>query len=1099
MRLIIVLFFLIALRIGSAQIPSPDDAPLPLSPEESKKHFKLTDGFRIDLIASEPLIRDPSCIAWDSKGRLFVTEIHGYNLEGHLDVTELNKKGKLDTSIRRIRVGPKLKAEAQKGQTGSLKLLRDLDGDGKMDESILWADDIPAAYGVITLEEGLIITAAPHIIFFADTNGDNRPDVRKTLFTGFTVGEMERAINNPVMGPDGWIYAGQGWGGGDITGPSLRGMVKMGRTDFRFKADGSAIEPASGSNHTFGMAFDDVGNRFLITTSRPALYAVPLPYHYLKRNPHVGTPNLTATASDYHNTFPTSAPHPWRQKRGADPRWVKFYGAGEAKPNGNFTSACGQQIYRANLFPESFHGNYFCCDPQQSMIHRAQVNRAGAGLVVKRHPDQRNSEFLTSTDGWFRPNNLRVGPDGALYVIDMYREIIEDYSAIPRYMQQQYGLLNGNDRGRIWRVAPEESEPAPIKTNRYEPASLVSDQIKSLYGPGSKLLEAMRDSHYGVRVHALRVADQKFKTNPELLNAALDLLKNESDPNVLLQLALSLGESDDPRSVTGLVQLVTRHSDVRWMNNAVLSSIGKKAGSFFELAIKKHTKIDTSILEQAAQTAARSGAAKSLLAAVDHPDPALRLRILSLAAKNGVDVSGSLRAIADESISDTDASEEQRLAALQLISYASPDVVKSGVQKFLSPTQNPDFQAQAIRASLAQANAIVAEQLIEYLPRSTPLIATLITEAILAHPETIKQLLSSGTKVQFSALQMYRLLNHEESEIRKLTQSLSFKSDNELKEKDSHKKYYEALNKDSDLKRGSALFKVHCANCHQFGGQGIAVGPSLDGESGRPAESLLADVLNPSAQITAGYSTYIGKLKGGISHTGVLSSESATSLTLLQAAGAKTQILRSDLLSLSPIELSLMPSTFSEIMKPEELADVIGYLRNYKRSGSLVLFDDDPGFPGVLNAGKGNASLDWKNCASGRACLTVSGFQRYSAQLPGWSFSVKEDPQGKDQFRYLRLAMKSIDANGMMIELADNGKFPPNDKPVRTYYVGKNTTGWTSNQLDKQAPNDWKVYTIDLWKDNGDFLITGMAFTTMGGKGNYDRIELLRNDPRELN
>ena len=119
-------------------------------------------------------------------------------------------------------------------------------------------------------------------------------------------------------------------------------------------------------------------------------------------------------------------------------------------------------------------------------------------------------------------------------------------------------------------MAPEKSEPAPIKTNRYKPASPVSDQIKSLYGSGSKLLKAMKDPHYGVRVHALRAADQKFNTNPELLNAALDLLKNESDPNVLLQLALSLGESDDPRAVIALVQLMTRHSDVRWMNNACL-------------------------------------------------------------------------------------------------------------------------------------------------------------------------------------------------------------------------------------------------------------------------------------------------------------------------------------------------------------------------------------------------------------------------------------------------------------------------------------------------------------------------------------------------
>jgi hypothetical protein len=105
-----------------AQIPLPDDAPQPLSPAESQKHFQLPDGFRIDLVASEPLIADPSCIAWDEHGRMFVTEIHGYNMEGHLDVTELNKTGKLDTAIRRLHVGEKMKSEARKKQNGSLKL-----------------------------------------------------------------------------------------------------------------------------------------------------------------------------------------------------------------------------------------------------------------------------------------------------------------------------------------------------------------------------------------------------------------------------------------------------------------------------------------------------------------------------------------------------------------------------------------------------------------------------------------------------------------------------------------------------------------------------------------------------------------------------------------------------------------------------------------------------------------------------------------------------------------------------------------------------------------------------------------------------------------
>ncbi len=440
--------------LSHAGIPVPDDAPQPLSPEESQQRFRLPDGFRIDLVASEPLIADPSCVAWDEHGRMFVTEIHGYNLEGHLDVTELNKGGELDLTIRRVRVGEATKAKARDGQHGSLKLLRDRDGDGRMDEAITWADDIPAAYGVVAALGGVIVTAEPHIYFFADRDGDDRPDERTILFSGFGHGEMERAINNPVWGPDNWIYAGQGWGGGTITGPNLARPVELGRTDFRFKPDGSAIEPVSGSNHTFGMSFDDSGNRYLITTGQPVQYAAPLPHRYLIRNPHIASPETTIGASSSGICFPISEPHPWRRKRGADPRWVDFYGAGEAKPSGNFTSACGQQVYRAELFPDEFRGNHFCCDPQQNLVHRSLLSRDGAGLRARRPDANLESEFLASSDGWFRPNNLRAGPDGALYIVDMYREIIEDYSAIPRYLQQQYGLLNGDDRGRIWRLAP---------------------------------------------------------------------------------------------------------------------------------------------------------------------------------------------------------------------------------------------------------------------------------------------------------------------------------------------------------------------------------------------------------------------------------------------------------------------------------------------------------------------------------------------------------------------------------------------------------------------------------------------------------------------
>ena len=187
-----------------------------------------------------------------------------------------------------------------------------------------------------------------------------------------------------------------------------------------------------------------------------------------------------------------------------------------------------------------------------------------------------------------------------------------------------------------------------------------------------------------------------------------------------------------------------------------------------------------------------------------------------------------------------------------------------------------------------------------------------------------------------------------------------------------------------------------------------------------------------------------------------------------------------------------MPSIFDKILKPNDLSDIIWFIKNKKSDDSLVLFDDESRFAESLNSGKGKVSINEDDCISGKACLTVSGFQRYSSQLPGWKFNVRKNPKLKDEFRYIRIAMKAADAKGMMVEFADKGKFPPENKAVRTYYVGDNSTGWKSNQISKTLPLEWKSYTIDLWKDNGDFTITGIALTTMGGMGSYDKIELLR-------
>src|SRR5947207_7238995 len=212
---------LLVAAVAAAQIPAPTDAPKPLSPEQSAAAFKLPDGFRMEAVASEPLIASPSAVCWDERGRMFVSELHGYNLEGELEIEELNQTGKLDTQVRRVQADEKFKRAARAGTYGVVKLLRDTDGDGRMDQVEVWATNLPPAYGLVPARGGVIVACAPDIVFLADRDGDGRAEVQEKLFAGFRTGALERGINAPQWSVDGWIYFGRGWGGGWITGPHL--------------------------------------------------------------------------------------------------------------------------------------------------------------------------------------------------------------------------------------------------------------------------------------------------------------------------------------------------------------------------------------------------------------------------------------------------------------------------------------------------------------------------------------------------------------------------------------------------------------------------------------------------------------------------------------------------------------------------------------------------------------------------------------------------------------------------------------------------------------------------------------------------------------
>ena len=293
------LMFLVAVCLSAsamAQIPAPDDAPQPVPPEIAAGQFKLPPGLRMELVASEPLIREPSGVCWDERGRLFVCELHGFNLDGQIDIDEVNKTGKLDTVVRRFFVPEHIEEAAKAGTYGTVKQLIDTDGDGRMDKADIWADHLPACFGICPARGGIIVVCAPDIIFLADRDGDGKAEVREVLFTGFSTGVLDRRMGDPKWGLDDWIYVGRSHRDATITGPHLPHPVALPDTDFRIKPDGSAIEPISGAVGGLGHTITESGDRFVSSIGWPAHLVAPLPWHLLARNPF-GTPEPTVPQS----------------------------------------------------------------------------------------------------------------------------------------------------------------------------------------------------------------------------------------------------------------------------------------------------------------------------------------------------------------------------------------------------------------------------------------------------------------------------------------------------------------------------------------------------------------------------------------------------------------------------------------------------------------------------------------------------------------------------------------------------------------------------------------------------------------------------------
>ncbi|WP_437225567.1 PVC-type heme-binding CxxCH protein [Planctomicrobium sp. SH661] len=387
----------------------------PFSPELAAGKFVLDHDCRIDLVAAEPDVIDPVAIAFGADGKLWVVEYTDY---------------------------PNGPSEGEPGRS-RIRVLDDLDGNGRYENSRIFADKLLFANGLMLWKDGVIVTTDGKVLFLRDTDGDGKADETQVWFQGFQVENPQLRCNHPTLGIDNMIYVANGLRGGEIVPGESNPWkldpksppVSLSGMDFRFDPLTGRYEAVSGMGQ-FGLTFDDWGNRFLCDNRHPCKQ-IMLEDADIHRVPWLQPESVyfdVSPAAENSRLYPIS----------------RTWTTSNLHAN-QFTAACGVLIYRGDALPAHDYGNCFVCEPTANLVHRDVIKPARSTFLAA--PQSHEKEFLATKDEWFRPVNLSVGPDGALYVCDMYRAVIEHPQFMPDELKNRPDLLLGSDMGRIWRVS----------------------------------------------------------------------------------------------------------------------------------------------------------------------------------------------------------------------------------------------------------------------------------------------------------------------------------------------------------------------------------------------------------------------------------------------------------------------------------------------------------------------------------------------------------------------------------------------------------------------------------------------------------------------
>lgn len=955
MRALSVSFMLAAAGVVAAE----QDAVALHSVESLLLSFRLADpDLQIELAAAEPNVVDPISVTWDEDGRMYVVELRDYpgNAPG-----------------------------------GTIRRLVDADHDGTYESATLFAEGLSYPSSAVPWNGGLIVAAAPDLIFLKDVNGDGVADERRTLFTGFGQALPLTQLNSLYWGSDLWIYGSNGGADGSITAPGGTAPVPLNHRDFRLRPDTNVIEAVAGFSQG-GACDTEFGERLL------SLPASPVRETILSRP---GTSGLAEDISilewfDTGRIWPISGP----QDR---------FGAGA---DGYFAAARGLTCYVGDAAPD-YTGNVFVCEPLANLVHRRVLSRRGAVLVAKR--GESGFEFLASTDPWFRPVHAATGPDGALYIVDFCRQYIEHPSVAPDTVRNTIAWRSGDTLGRIWRVRPKtwdrssHQPPALSSASNEELANLLRsangwvrrqaqrllvereavDTVPALaamaveaespefraaalftidaMGAAAEdaIVPALADSDPGVRAVAVAVAQSKFTQLPELIGVVQSLVQDPdlrvrravataamfmpTEQRVATCKALAVQGDTDPWLAMAILQsadgsawsllesvFTTRTSDLDWWvarRAELASGLAERIG-----ASGKHDEVGTFLARLAAYQPVTGGPDVVLLSGLSRGLRRSGSSLRQVLASPPATLDPAATTALTRAFDTADALSQHKQAPIPLRQAAvslfldQPD--GDGMEKLLAmlkPDERPEI-INAVVSTLGQGgggdmNVALLERW-SGLPRDVR--GRLVQQFVSAPAQTTMLL---------DAVEQGTVLKHEIA--LNVRQTLLSSADPAIRDRalalypefsspakaDLCAKYAQATQMPADAVRGAKVFAINCFPCHQMHGIGNTVGPELSHASGKSKEILMRSILDPSAEVLPEYISYTISTKNFEDYAGLLAKEDATSVTLRAAGGMEQTVQRSDIETIAPGTTSLMPEGLEAAFDLQGLADLLEFIQ----------------------------------------------------------------------------------------------------------------------------------------------------------------------------